>query len=102
MPSRNVYHVVPHDGRWAVRLEGGQQVSAVADSRGDALDEAARFLRRLGDGRVVVHDEDGRIEAGYALGSIPSRQMATVWAWTAGVLGAAFVVGLAVAVQRRA
>lgn len=101
MPQRNVYHIVPHDGQWAVRLEGSDEISSVANTRGEALDEASSFLHQLGDGRVVVHDADGRIEAGYALGSIPTRRDNAVLAWTAGVLGVAFVIGLFVAVQRQ-
>ena len=101
MAQRNVYHVVPHDDGWAVRLEGSSTVSAEADSRGEAVEAAAQFLRLLGDGRVVVHDDDGRIERGYTLQTLATREQRRRWALAAGVLGAAFVVGLAVAAARR-
>ena len=101
MPHRNVYHVVPHDDGWAVRLEGSPTASATTDSRGDAIEAATGFLRLLGDGRVVVHDDDGRIESGFSLASIPSRETRRRWTLAVGVLGGAFLVGLAVAAARR-
>lgn len=101
MAQRNVYHVVPHDDGWAVKLEGSSTVSAETASRGDAIEAAARYLKLLGDGRVVVHDGDGRIETGYTLQSLATREQRRRWALAAGVLGVAFVVGLAVAASRR-
>lgn len=62
MPSYNVYHVVPRDGRWVARLQGSPSVSADGDSRDAVVDEAEAIVRQLGAGRIVVHGEDGAIE----------------------------------------
>lgn len=62
MPSYNVYHVVPRDGRWVARLQGSPSVSAEAETRAAVMDEAERIIRQLGSGRIVLHGEDGAIE----------------------------------------
>lgn len=101
MPQRNVYHIVPQDDRWAVRLEGSPTVSAETETRGEAVEAAAEFLRLLGTGRVVMHDADGRIETAYSLSTLQTREERHRWGIAAGVLGVAFVIGLAVAVAKR-
>lgn len=93
MPHRNVYHVVPHDGRWAVRLEGSATVSAETDDRAAAVDLAADILKSFGSGRVVVHDRDGLIEAVHALDALPLRGGVP---WGPVLTAAALVFGVAV------
>lgn len=104
MPHRNVYHIVTHEDGWAARLQGAPTPSATAPTRAEALESAAEILRLLGNGRVVVHGDDGRIEHSYSLETLESaderRARARRWAWAAGVLGVAFVGGLAVARRR--
>ncbi len=103
--TRNVYHIVQHDDGWAVRLQGSPTPSATTDTRAEAVEAASEILRLLGNGRLVVHGEDGRIERGYSLDALESaeerRARATRWAVAAAVLGTAFVVGLAAAIARR-
>lgn len=103
--TRNVYHIVQHDDDWIVRLQGASTPSATAPSRAEAIEAAGEILRLLGNGRLVVHGEDGRIERGYSLDALETaeerRARATTWAIAAGVLGTAFVIGLAAAIARR-
>jgi|GEM_PF-2527441 len=105
MTTRNVYHIVQHDDGWAVRLQGASSPSATAPTRAEAIEAAGEILHLLGSGRLVVHGEDGRIERGYAMDAIPTaeerRARSTRWAIAAGVLGTAFVIGLAAAIARR-
>lgn len=72
MPSRNVYHVVPHEERWAVRLEGSPSLSFEAADRDDAVDRAAGYVRQLGSGRVVVHADSGQIETVHTFDQLPA------------------------------
>ena len=72
MPSRNVYHVVPADGQWGVRLEGSPTLSYESDDRDDAVDRAASYVRRWGSGRVVVHAEGGQIETVHTFDQLPA------------------------------
>lgn len=72
MPSNNVYHVVPHEDRWGVRLEGASRLSSAADDRDEAVDQAAEYVRKRGSGRVVVHSDSGQIETVHTFDQLPA------------------------------
>ncbi len=72
MPTRNVYHVVPHEDRWGVRLEGSPTLSTESDSRDDAVEHASGYVRKLGAGRVVVHSDSGQIETVHTFDQLPA------------------------------
>jgi hypothetical protein len=57
--SRN-QHVVPYDGRWAVRAEGNIKVRSVHESRKDAINAARNCISSREYG-VIVHGRDGKI-----------------------------------------
>ncbi|WP_412062902.1 DUF2188 domain-containing protein [Rubrivirga sp. IMCC45206] len=105
MPSRNVYHVVPHDSRWAVRLEGSPSLSYEADDRDAAVDRASGYIRQLGMGRVVVHSDEGRIETVHTFDQLP----APTGSWRDAVLsqpfylaaGAALLIAFGYGLSRR-
>ncbi len=77
MPGRNVYHVVPHEDQWGVRLEGSPTLSFETDSRDAAVDRASGYVRQLGAGRVVVHGDSGQIETVHTFDTLPSAE--TSW-----------------------
>jgi uncharacterized protein YdaT len=53
-------HVVPHDGGWAVKPEGGQRASSVHNTQQEAI-ERAREIARNQHSELFVHGRDGRI-----------------------------------------
>lgn len=71
MPNRNVYHVVPHDDRWGVRLEGSPTLSFESEDRDDAVERASEYVRELGSGRIVVHSDSGQIETVHTFDQLP-------------------------------
>ena len=71
MPSPNVYHVVPTDDGWGVRLEGSPSLSYESGDRDAAVDRAASYVRTWGSGRVVVHAEGGQIETVHTFDELP-------------------------------
>lgn len=105
MADRNVYHVVPADERWGVRLEGAPALAYQADSQEEAVERASGYVRQLGAGRVVVHGDTGQIEAVHTVDRLP----ATPRSWADAALdhpvllavGVAAGVALAVALRRR-
>lgn len=105
MPSRNVYHVVPHDERWGVRLEGSPTLSFEADDQDAAVARASGYVRQLGAGRIVVHGETGQIETVHTFDQLP----ATDPSWSEAVLskplylavGVAALVALGYGLSRR-
>jgi hypothetical protein len=62
-------HVVPRDGGWAVKPEGGQRVSSVHGTQCAAIDRG-REVSRNQHSELFVHGRDGRIRE---LGSRPRR-----------------------------
>ena len=105
MPGSNVYHVVPSDEQWGVRLEGSPSLSFEADTREAAVEHASGYVRELGEGRVVVHGDGGQIETVYTVDRLPPAQAS----WVGAVLshpvylavGVAALVALGVGLGRR-
>jgi hypothetical protein len=53
-------HVVPRDGKWAVRGEGNSRVSSEYRTQGAAINSATRTARNE-KSEVVIHGRDGKI-----------------------------------------
>jgi len=62
LPKRKTYvqHVVPYEGRWAVRGEGNDRVTETFDYQDDAI-ERAREIAINYRSAVVIHRKDGSI-----------------------------------------
>jgi hypothetical protein len=99
MAEQSVYHIVPRDGVWAVKRQGAQQASRVANSRDGAMRIAQAFARSQAPVRIVLHREDGTIESQVVLAEPPARNVME-WLTSAPVLGgiALGLVATAVAV----
>ena len=63
-------HVVPRDGRWAVRKGGAERVTRRYDTQREAVD-AAREIARKQRTEVFVHGRDGRIRERNSYGNDP-------------------------------
>ena len=63
-------HVVPHEGKWAVRGEGNERVTEVFETQREATDRA-REIARNQDSELLIHGEDGRIRARDSYGNDP-------------------------------
>lgn len=70
MSNRN-YHVVPHNGAWAVRREGAERVSSQHDTQGEAI-EQGRDLARGTHGELRIHRRDGTIRDADSYGHDPN------------------------------
>jgi uncharacterized protein YdaT len=53
-------HVVPHNGKWAVRGEGNKKVTSTQDTQEEAR-KAARKIAINQQSEVVIHRPDGTI-----------------------------------------
>ena len=93
MPSRNVYHVVPTDEHWGIRLEGSPALSFETPDKDKAVDRAAGYVRQLGAGRVVVHGDSGQIETVHTFDRLPAPQ----GSWRDAVLSEPVLAGVAAA-----
>lgn len=59
MAKRN-QHVVPRDGKWAVRAEGSPRATAIRETQREAIEVARGIAQRRGS-ELIVHGRDGRI-----------------------------------------
>lgn len=60
MTKRRNQHVVPRDGGWAVKPEGGQRASSIHGTQRGATDRR-REVSRNQHSELFVHGRDGRI-----------------------------------------
>ena len=63
-------HVVPRDGKWAVRKEGAERVTRRYETQREAID-AAREIARRQRTEVYVHGRDSRIRERSSYGKDP-------------------------------
>lgn len=56
-------HVIPRDGQWAVKREGGKtiRVSRIYSTQREAIDNAKAMVRGEGSGQLVIHGRNGQI-----------------------------------------
>lgn len=60
--SKKSSHVVPSEGRWAVRQSGNERATKVFDSQKDAVTHARGIAKKEGT-TVYVHRKDGSISS---------------------------------------
>lgn len=63
-------HVVPHDGRWAVRGENNEKATSIHDTQREAIG-VAREIAQNQKSEVVIHRPDGRIRDKDSYGNDP-------------------------------
>jgi hypothetical protein len=68
--SRRRYHVVPHEGAWAVRREGSERVSSTHDTQAQAIQAGQQYAENQGT-ELVIHRPDGRIRDSDSYGNDP-------------------------------
>ena len=71
--SRMSQHVVPRDGKWAVRKGGADKVTRRFDTQREAI-EAGRELARKQRTELYIHGEDGRIRERNSFGRTHFRR----------------------------
>ena len=72
MAKRAVYHVVPADDLWVVRLVG-DSVNEAANTKEAAIARAKQLAQRSVLSQVVIHRADGTIEKEYTYCEDPTR-----------------------------
>ena len=63
-------HVVPHEGKWAVKGEGSKRATSVHDTQAKAT-ERARDIARRQKSELLVHGRDGEIRSRDSFGHDP-------------------------------
>lgn len=63
MPKARTYHVIPHDGTWAVRSQAGKTMW-IFELKSAAIDDARKRAREQNEAArivIVVHGKSGQI-----------------------------------------
>lgn len=64
MSERKAYHVTPHpEGGWKVEAGGATRASSTHQTKEEAVDSAKELAKGQKPGQVVIHRQDGTIEA---------------------------------------
>ena len=63
-------HVVPHNGKWAVRGAGNEKVTRVVNTQAEAI-KIAQDIAKNQQSDTKIHGRDGRIRAGNSYGNDP-------------------------------
>lgn len=56
-------HVIPYNGKWAVRPEGSEQITSVYDTKQEAID-AAFYIARTQGATIYIHGRNGQLLLG--------------------------------------
>lgn len=65
-------HVVPHEGKWAVRSEGSKRVGSKHETKQEAVD-AGRQRAKSERSELLIHNRDGKISSRDSEGHDPTR-----------------------------
>jgi uncharacterized protein YdaT len=63
-------HVVPHEGKWAVKGDGNKRATSVHDTQAEAT-ERARDIARRQKSELLAHGRDGEIRSRDSFGQDP-------------------------------
>ncbi|MDQ1142825.1 hypothetical protein QE439_004206 [Pedobacter agri] len=64
------YHVVPHNGEWAVRGAGNERVTQIASTQREAFEIARGHAINQGS-EVIIHRPNGQIRDSNSYGNDP-------------------------------
>ncbi|HHE9089259.1 TPA: DUF2188 domain-containing protein [Haemophilus influenzae] len=63
-------HVVPHNGKWAVRGAGNEKVTRVVNTQAEAI-KIAQDIAKNQQSDTKIHGRGGQIRAGNSYGNDP-------------------------------
>lgn len=63
-----IYHLLPFDKDWVVRLEGSDENLSQNDTKDSAIEAARGIARAHEPSRLVVHRGDGTVQTSYTYG----------------------------------
>jgi hypothetical protein len=62
MPTRKVYHVLPGENGWSVKIGHAKRASAILPTKEEAVKAAADLAKSSPTAQVVIHEATGKIE----------------------------------------
>lgn len=62
MAKPSTQHVIPFEGKWAVKTEAEEEITAEFDSQEEAVEFAQEIAESEGT-ELIIHGEDGEVES---------------------------------------
>jgi len=62
MPTRKIYHVVPHQAGWAVKIGKAKRASAVLKTKDKAMKAASNLAKSSPKSQIVIREATGKIK----------------------------------------
>lgn len=62
MPTRKIYHVLPGENGWSVKIGKAKRASVVLPTKEEAVKAAGDLAKSFPASQVVIHEATGRIE----------------------------------------
>ena len=72
MPKKGDVHVVPHNGRWRIEVEGTARPHSTHDTQAGAR-QVARDVAKRNKTELLVHGRNGRVRERNTYGRDPRR-----------------------------
>lgn len=67
---KTTQHVIPHDGKWAVKKGGAEKATKIFNRKTDA-ESYGNQLAKKQDAELIIHGKDGRIQNPNSFGNDP-------------------------------
>ena len=67
--KRNV-HIVPHNGKWAVKMEGNDRYAAIIEKQSTAV-ERGKQIAKNNESEILIHGGNGQIRERNSYGNDP-------------------------------
>ncbi len=68
--KENKVHVVPHDGKWAVKKAGSVRASAIVETQKEAI-PLGKQIAKKSNSELLIHGENGKIREKNSYGRDP-------------------------------
>ncbi|WP_438481705.1 DUF2188 domain-containing protein [Oleiharenicola lentus] len=62
MPTRKIYHVLPGENGWSVKVGAAKRASVVLPTKDEAVKAASDLAKSSPTAQVVIHEATGKIE----------------------------------------
>lgn len=73
MAGRKVWHVVPHEGGWAVKKEEALRATSINKNKEQAVQAARELAKANKPSQIIIHGRDGRIQEERTYGEDPEK-----------------------------
>lgn len=71
MSKKVVYRVTPTGDDWKLKRDGADRATAIFENKADANARGKELAKESGNGQLVIHGQDGKIQTEHTYGKDP-------------------------------